>query len=435
MSSLLIEEGHKVLIRMPSSNSKIVHIRSATQKINLGKFGTFNASSLIGKPFNAAYDIQADGNVAFVDPKSLLEELGEEIDEDESSERNNSNLKDREENQKVTVEEIARLKKDMQEGKIAANEIIKTLVNNNSSHDNKTKFAQLKFIKRKARKYSKRFEAMEPTARNLCEYYFNTKPQKTRGIRVDSLAQIMCFANVMASSNILVCDSTGGLILSALLERMTHGDRDLGGRLFAMLDGDMPNFDIVKEMNTAEGVVERTIDYLSWSRIEPVEGEEQPIAAPETTDEKALERHTKKVAAIARTRAARAKLAPTAFDGLIIVSQFEVTDILAKLIPFVGYSRPVVVHSQYKEALVPAYLMMRASPDYVNAQITDTMTREYQVPVSGLGTHPFMTTSGTGGYILSATRVYAGDGPLLTASAKKKMGMGQAAQTSKKRKL
>ncbi|KAI9334613.1 adenine(58)-N(1)-methyltransferase non-catalytic subunit TRM6, partial [Obelidium mucronatum] len=268
----MISEGHRVLIRMPSNNSKIVLLRS-NAKINLGKFGSFNADALIGKPYNAAYNILQDGNLEQVDPNAIFGDLEEEIDEDAAAERNNSNLKDREENQKVSKEEIDRLKQEMQEGKIEAKDIIKTLVSNNSSHDGKTKFAQIKFIKRKARKYSKKFEVLETTARNLCDFYFTTRPQKTRGIRVDTLAQIMCFANVMASSNMLVADSAGGLIVGALLERMTHGTRDLGGRILAMMDGDMPNFDLVNEMNLDKETVERTLDSLSWSRLEVGENE------------------------------------------------------------------------------------------------------------------------------------------------------------------
>ncbi|KAJ3031105.1 UNVERIFIED_CONTAM: tRNA (adenine(58)-N(1))-methyltransferase non-catalytic subunit trm6 [Siphonaria sp. JEL0065] len=434
----LIQEGDNVLIRMPSNNCKIVTLKSAS-KVNLGKFGTFNASALIGQPFNAAYNIIANGEIESVNPSAAMEDLDEEIDEDEAAERNNSNLKDREENQKVSKEEIDKMKLELQDGTIDAKDIIKTLVTNNSSHDQKTKFAQLKFIKRKARKYSKKFEALETTTRNLCEYYFTTKPQKTRGIRVDTLAQIMCFANVMASSNILVADSVGGLVVGSLLERMTQGSQGFGGKVFAMMDGDMPNFDLVNEMNLDKSVIEKTLDYLSWSRFEKGENEGITIPPPETADPNSLLRHTKKVAAIAKTIASRTVLQqPNHFDGLIIASQFENLEILGKLIPYVGYSRPVVIYSQFKESLVPAYLMMRGSPDFVNAQLSETLTREYQVPVSGLGTHPFMQTSGGGGFLLTATRVFAGDEPVAAATQahkEKKKGSNQHVQATKKRKL
>ncbi|KAJ3379324.1 tRNA (adenine(58)-N(1))-methyltransferase non-catalytic subunit trm6 [Entophlyctis sp. JEL0112] len=222
----------------------------------------------------------------------------------------------------------------------------------------------------------------------------------------------------MATSKILVADSVGGLLVGAILERMIdNSQEDFGGRVFAMLDGDTPNFDIVREMNFPEGVVEKKLEVLPWSRLEPGPNEDDPIPEPPNPeDETAMHRHNRKIAAIAKTKAARKNLELASFDGLAVACQFDSLEVLNKLTPFLGYSRPIVVYSQYKESLIPAYLMMRASPDYVNAQLTETMTREYQVPVSGLGTHPFMMTSGTGGFLLTATRVYAGDCAVASAT-------------------
>ncbi|KAI8607077.1 hypothetical protein BC830DRAFT_1051353, partial [Chytriomyces sp. MP71] len=90
-------------------------------------------------------------------------------------------------------------------------------------------------------------------------------------------------------------------------------------------------------------------------------------------------------------------------DALLLATQWDPLETLQKLLPFLGCSRPVVVYSAHRETLVETYLFLRGSKEFINAQLSETMTREYQV--LGLGTHPFMQTSGTGGFILTATKV------------------------------
>jgi tRNA (adenine-N(1)-)-methyltransferase non-catalytic subunit len=88
---------------------------------------------------------------------------------------------------------------------------------------------------------------------------------------------------------------------------------------------------------------------------------------------------------------------------LIVASQYTPLSILDKLLPFLSGSRPVVFFSIHKEFLTEAYYHMKISDKYLNVQLTESWLRRYQV-LPGR-THPQMTTTGGGGYILSATRV------------------------------
>lgn len=63
----------------------------------------------------------------------------------------------------------------------------------------------------------------------------------------------------------------------------------------------------------------------------------------------------------------------------------------------------MVFFSIHKEFLTEAYYHMKISDKYLNVQLTESWLRRYQV-LPGR-THPQMTTTGGGGYILSATRV------------------------------
>ncbi|KAI8611551.1 Gcd10p family-domain-containing protein [Chytriomyces sp. MP71] len=409
---MAMKEGDHVLVKMPSHNLKIVHLKTAATKVNLGKFGSFQAGELFGKPWNAVYNIEADGTVeAVVDPNQSVVDFA--VDAEAAANNNNSQLLDLGQVQQATTKAIIEEKRaELAQGAIKPEDIVKTLVSTSQTFETKTVFAQQKYIRRKERKFSRKFEALEPSARNLCEYYFTTKPQKTRGLRIDTLSQMLCLANVTASSTLLLGDSVGGLLVGAVLERLTDGTRDLGGRILALQDSDTNNHDLLKEMNFPSEVLDRVINSLPWSRVDPAEHEINPPAAPETTDTTLLSRHTRKLASIAHTNAVRGTyLGPDSADALLLATQWDPLEALQKLLPFLGYSRSVVVYSAHRETLAETYLFLRGSKEFVNAQLSETMTREYQVPVSGLGTHPFMQTSGTGGFILTATKVDAGGCP------------------------
>jgi hypothetical protein len=71
--------------------------------------------------------------------------------------------------------------------------------------------------------------------------------------------------NVHANSNLIVADSSHGLLLGAILER-TRGF----GTILALCDGDLPNFDVLNQMNFPQSVLD-SITFLPWSRLNSVE--------------------------------------------------------------------------------------------------------------------------------------------------------------------
>jgi tRNA (adenine-N(1)-)-methyltransferase non-catalytic subunit len=52
-----------------------------------------------------------------------------------------------------------------------------------------------------------------------------------------------------------------------------------------------------------------------------------------------------------------------------------------------------------------AYNHVRLDKDFCNTQLTESWMREYQVPILASGTHPTMMTSGSGGFLFTATKV------------------------------
>jgi hypothetical protein len=100
---------------------------------------------------------------------------GEEVEEKEDKEdvtmkdnRDNRNIAGDHSAQKLTNEEIESL---IEKNKNKGMEIINTLIANNDTWDQRTKFSQAKYIKFKKQKYQVTFETRMPTAEELTEVY------------------------------------------------------------------------------------------------------------------------------------------------------------------------------------------------------------------------------------------------------------------------
>ncbi|CAG8626433.1 8019_t:CDS:2, partial [Scutellospora calospora] len=83
---------------------------------------------------------------------------------------------------------------------------------------------------------------------------------------------------------------------------------------------------------------------------------------------------------------------------LLVASQYQPESILDTLVPYLAGSRPIIIYHINKEVLVNTCVHMRISGKFLNPQLTEGWLREYQV-LPGR-THPSMSTSGGGGYLL-----------------------------------
>ncbi|KAJ1954743.1 tRNA (adenine(58)-N(1))-methyltransferase non-catalytic subunit trm6 [Linderina pennispora] len=386
-----ISAGDFVLIRMPSTNTKIVCMKPGTT-ISLGKFGSFKADNLIGQTFGATFEIQKDGKIIAQAPTAF--------DNADDTEANNKEINDDPTSQKMTFEQIEELKLKSIAGDVSAKEIIDSLTENNASFEKKTEYAKSKYIRRKERKFMKAFTPIEPTVFNLCGYFFEVNPGKIRGIRPDTLSQLLSLANVYSKARVLTVDDGQGLIAGSLLSRTTSE-----GMVFAMHDGDVSNYDVVRYMKLSPEDKER-LRTLPWHRLDH---EMTPFTEvlPENPTEKDISGYERRKRGHARLASNLETLRAGEFDALVISTNYNVMSVIKRLLPYVGGSRMVVVYSQSEETLIEAFDWMRHSPEFLNVQMTESWLREYQVLPNR--THPLMMTSGGGGFLLSAIHVLPED--------------------------
>ncbi|KAK2813922.1 hypothetical protein FQN50_000323 [Emmonsiellopsis sp. PD_5] len=224
--------------------------------ISLGKYGSFQANQIIGRPYHLTFEIldqpsEVDNHAlrivsaAELHTESLIadgsipgeaddgEVAREEEDAGNTPMRTNQDTLDDNSSQRMTMDEIEALKKGTTG---AGREIINKLLESHSAIDKKTEFSLAKYTLRKRKKYLKRFSVLPLDVPLLAHWMLEQKDAaKIMELRDESIGLIGCWANVHNGGDAfmnrdspelhpagrwLVVDDTGGLVVAAMAERM-----------------------------------------------------------------------------------------------------------------------------------------------------------------------------------------------------------------------
>lgn len=109
----------------------------------------------------------------------------------------------------------------------------------------------------------KTFTPVRPTINTIVDYFFTKNPDKIKHLRVDTLSQLLCLANVHANNKMLVVDDTQGLIVASVLERMGGY-----GQVVAIHEGDHHNYDILRYMNFSKEIQD-TLYTVPFALVDP----------------------------------------------------------------------------------------------------------------------------------------------------------------------
>ena len=251
------------------------------------------------------------------------------------------------------------------------------------------------------------FTPLPPDMITVAFYNFVRSPDKIRGLRDDALAQCLSFANVHAGGRYMVVDGVGGLLVGAILERMGGC-----GTLYAIHDADSPPpLELMPQYNltAAHTSVLRSIHWAATEQRWTLPTHMTEELAKVYSNERDFNRARKKREAIEDYIRSRDEFFRGNFDGyvyadsVLVACPYEPFSIVHRLTPLLAGSANVVVHSPHLQPLVEAQACLRAQHSYVNISETEPWLRRYQV-LPGR-THPEMTTSASGGYILHAIRI------------------------------
>ncbi|CAG8286586.1 unnamed protein product [Penicillium salamii] len=241
-----IRPNQWVALKLPSDQLKLAQIIPDTV-INLGRFGTFAANQILGRPLYLTFEIldsrdetghqlrvlsatELHAETLLADGEGDVEPEDLDAGENGAPMRTNREIIDMNSTQKLTLEEIEELKK---ESGGAGRDIVAKLLESHSALDQKTAFSLAKYTLRKRKKYMKRFTVLPLDVGLLANYLMEERDaQKTMEMRDEHIGLIGCWGNIHHSGNVevpdgvkphgryAVVDETAGLVVAAMAERM-----------------------------------------------------------------------------------------------------------------------------------------------------------------------------------------------------------------------
>lgn len=307
----------------------------------------------------------------------------------EKSGKDNRNITDDGESQKMTKDDIVKLRDE----DLSSSVIVEKLINNSTTFASKTEFSQEKYLKKKEKKYFEYVQIRRPTIRLLAQLYYRQDPSKTQGLRIDDLSQILCYSNIQSEGNYIVYDSgTSGLVTAALMNAI--GTKTTG-KLIHMHPGNECQKNAFVAMQFPTEQIDRCVNvniysvlrcfYQNHGNYEDGEGE-PPKKRP------CWQFDNERACAILQEKA----------DGLIVVSKEHPVNIVEELNNFVKGGRNLVVFNLLKEPLQDLYVYLKNRTDFINIRVSNNFLRYYQILPER--THPHVNMN-CGGFILSATKL------------------------------
>ncbi|KAJ3225762.1 tRNA (adenine(58)-N(1))-methyltransferase non-catalytic subunit trm6 [Clydaea vesicula] len=340
----IIKLNDWVILELPSNNRKLYQAKENIN-VNIGKFGQFNSSEIIGKYYECYYEIVDGRELKRLEQSFIAGLLAERLDETEDL-NTNRNIYDDSNNQTLKYDEIEKMKVESLKGTM------------NSEN-----------------------------------------PAKILDFRFDTLFQLISLANLRATSGAkyLVVDDSQGLVVGAMLER-TNGISHILG----LHEKENHAYEILKTMNFEQKVLDSVL-LLPWKNIkEEIRFEKEENSARKELDATiSSQRENRRNARLNKLSAAKKFLNEGEYHSLIIATYFSVQPILQTLTQYLAGSATVAIYSNHKEHLLECYNFLRNSKEFQNVELIESFLRDYQVPVEGSsGTHPKMTVLGGGGFIL-----------------------------------
>ncbi|CAB0020375.1 unnamed protein product [Nesidiocoris tenuis] len=221
-----------------------LHQLKARCDVMLGK-DLVNLKAIVGQPFWTTFKmIQKKKKEFDLDVASEIESLPEAVMKDVQSGSDNRNITDDGKSQLLSTEEIEGFK----ESGLSAQSIVGKLIESSTTFHNKTEYSQEKYLKKKEKKYFEYIVIRKPTVRLLAEMFYSKDPHSVLGLRHDSIAQILSYANVQNSGTYVLFESgTQALLGSAILDCL-----DDQGRVISITTGRYPPKQAVVGMNFPE---------------------------------------------------------------------------------------------------------------------------------------------------------------------------------------
>lgn len=391
---------------------------------------------LVGKQYETIFEVRKGGlwplgatEKLMPDVVDFLPDVSEDADgttTESTQPRDNRSLDDTNTAQGLDKDAVQQMKMSGTDGST----IIESLVENSTTFNNKTQFAKEKYIMRKQRKHMSRCRMVRCTAATVCRTLHTQSPKRILNLRPDTLAQMLSYTNLWAGCQTVIYEHTGGMLTGAVAQRLGGY-----GRILSLYSGQQHSYiELLNKYNLSFAET----NSIQWVHTGDIYGG----YVPETFDEEAEDRdkviwpclpgkHTLEhmernkdtidkaeymgrqssrfLRKLTRTTPLEAYSMLTNKDRLcdsIILATDH--DVLATFMPLYKYLAPCSPFCVYSESAAPLLECSRKLQDEglaINVRLSDTWAREFQVLHQR--THPSMTMSQSGGYLLTGTKLHS----------------------------
>ena len=248
-----VRDGDHVLLHFADGRQIFAHCTRRKKSLVRIQKRSYPTDHLIGLPYGTILEQEAQQLIPILDPRAkLIPELNltvapdprsEEDDDDAiAATKDNRSLVDTNTAQRINYNTLMRMR---QEGMTGAS-IVASMVDNSTTFQHKTAFAQNKYVLRKQIKHQPRCRLVRCHAASIIEAWYLKDPKRIRNLRDDTVGQILSYANVAAGRRVLILESCLGLVMGAVAQRMGGY-----GLLFSLYEGQQPSayMDMLEKFN------------------------------------------------------------------------------------------------------------------------------------------------------------------------------------------
>lgn len=401
-----VKQGDWVVLHS-SDGRKLLGIATKNSHARIGKRKR-NLGSLVGHQWGQNFLVL---NTDTLEP---VTDMPNDVIPDESNmacEKNNRFLQDSNANQTLAPEAINRLK----ESGVQREELVQTVAQHSSTFKDKTAFSQEKYLARKRAKFDLRVRVIRPTASTLCDVYFHKSPEKTMYMRCDSLAMLLAYSGVHSGVRALVYENCTGLVTGAVAERL--GGCGVALNLFA--GSNPPGIEFLRMLNLSPTEL-RSIVHTPIQLLDVIETNEavddEPMKYNAKTDTTiATENAAESVHEPNPTRAEAIALRPkrgtvkrwlkSGCDCLVVATRYDVVKVFDTLLKYVAPSGCFASYCMHLQDAADLQYALQLSRMAIRVELWESSLINHQV-LPGR-THPEMTDSATGGYVVTGIRIEA----------------------------
>lgn len=356
--------GDKYFLIIDNKNRR-KFVTTQMKKINISK-KVINLLFFEGKKLNTFWDVTNEDNYIEIKSKEFLNENKFEDEEIEYTNEkiignSNKEIYQSDNAQKLTDDEI----KDLKEKTKNKDELIKTILENNTSMEKRTIFSQEKIIKKKTKKYKNLIWITSTSLFNIIETFFIIDPKIINYLRMDTISTMLINTNFMEGKT-LIFEETNNILTQAYCMRTPYNGKVISLFKEKICNKNLNIFNLTRKQKSL-------ISYMNINCFLNKKSFGYDIFTQKFQNY---------------------------FSNLVICLKMdiEIPIYFFNLLPFLKYSGNIIIFGKDKEILINIDKILNENKLGIDTKIIETITREYQI--LELRTHPMMNNKGYSGYVL-----------------------------------